>query len=56
MNQAPANITIMDIELEKMILSQKTDMDAIIRVATNCLIIFELSCFRSSCDADFCTQ
>ena len=44
-NQAAINIRIIDdIEPEKTILSQMTDIAAMIRVATNCLIMFELSC------------
>lgn len=43
-NQAAINIRIIDTEPEKMIVSQMTDIAAMIRVATNCLIIFGLSC------------
>ena len=56
MNQAAINIRIMDIDPEKITLSQITDIEAMIRVAINCLMIFELSRPRSNCDADFCTQ
>ena len=56
MNQAAINIRIMDIEPAKITLSQITDIEAMIRVAINCLMIFELSRPRSNCDADFYTQ